>query len=440
MKYQHLRIAVFCCLVGLLSSCALFRKSEKSAREVPPPEKSQPLPPEKTNEKKTLPPPFNVPAFAKVVHKPVYNVALFAPLYVDNVVDTSFSENSTQPLPANVLPGLELYEGVRMALDSLRSEGIALRLYVYDTKSSSKPLNNILQNGQLDSADLILGAVSSDELTQLSNYAKQKEINFVSVTYPNDGGIKDNPFLTIVNSTLRTHCYAIQDFAQQKFTNQQILVLRQNTAQGKRNAEYIQQAYQHMQFARKVPIEIIDWDENATAQQIATHLSTAKNNVVIVTALYSNVAEDVIRKLATLGSTYAINVIGMPTLDGQNVLLQPDFKGVNIYYSTPYFNSGNEASSRSFILSFFHQYRARPSDMAFKGFEAMYYFAHLLHDGGVYFNRNMNDRSGNFINAYNFQPVYGEEDAQSDQSVPDYFENKHLYFVQVRDSVISRAN
>ncbi|MGH2645753.1 MAG: ABC transporter substrate-binding protein, partial [Chitinophagaceae bacterium] len=350
-----------------------------------------------------------VPAFAKTVFKKVYNIALFTPLNIDQVVtDTTFSVTNRTPLPPATLSGLEFYEGALLAMDSLQQEGIPIRLTIYDTKSTSKPLVTILQGTQLDSTDLIIGNVNGNELKAISNFAKGKEINFISATFPNDAGISENPFLTILNSTLSVHCRAIQNFAQQKFSDKNILVIYQDNAQEKQNLNYMQLAYREMNYSFKTPLQPLEWGSNTTVSDLLPYLKKDKNNVIIITSLYPQVALNIIGQLIPLTKTYTLNVVGMPTLDGDQDLKNNEYSGINIYYSTPYpyYRASDNSAIRSMMWQFFGKYRSRPSDMALKGYETLFYFGHLLHKEGVYFNKNINDPQGRIYTQFNIQPVY----------------------------------
>ena len=429
--------------MGLLfSSCFLFRKA---AAPPPSPHQEIPrasLPPKVTPSpsQKTVPPPFGVPAFAKKIYKPVYNVVLFTPLGIDQVVsDTGFSVSNRTPLPPASLAGLEFYEGALLAMDSLQDEGVSMKLTVYDTKSLSKPLSGILRSNELDSADLMIGDVNSRELQEIGSFAKAKQINFISAIYPNDAGITGNPFLTIMNSTLSVHCRAIQNFVQQKFSNKNVLVIYQNNAQEKQNLTYMQQAYREMNYNFKSPLQPFEWGNNTTANDLLPFLKKDKNNVIVIATLYPQVALSIIGQLIPLMKTYMINVVGMPTLDGNQDLKTNEYDGINVYYSTPYpyYDAGTDPAIRSMMWQFFNKYRSRPSDIALKGYEIMFYFGHLLHKEGVYFNSNMSDPGGKIYTGFNIQPVYRNNDVKEP---PDYFENMRLYFVQVRDGKSVPAN
>lgn len=427
-------------MVMLLSSCFLFRKNEGTV--IPPAVSTKPAeekpapPPPKTNERA----PFDVPAFGRKEVRPVYNVALFTPLSVDQVLsDTGFSVNNRTPLPGGTVAGLEFYEGALLAMDSLRQTGIQLHLSVYDTKSLSRPLNRLLNSGQLDSTHLILGSVNSAELKAISTFAKQKQINFVSVTYPNDAGIQDNPFLTILNTTLRVHCNAIQDFVQRKFSNKHVVVVYQNNSQEKQNLAYLQQAYTAMNYSGKAALTPFEWTNNTTAEDLSAHLDKDKNNIVILTALYPQVSLSIIGQLIPLMQSYRISVVGMPTLDGLADLRKPNYKGIDIFYSTPYpyLAATNNPAITSMMWHFFNKYHSRPSDMALKGYESLFYFGKLLYKDGMYFNADLNDPAGRLLTQFQIQPIYRGKD---DNNPPDYFENTRLYFMRVRDGKVIRAN
>lgn len=430
------------CLLLMMSSCFLFKKTSTATLPPRTPEKpvSTEEAPVKPPKKEVARAPFHVRAFGQKILKPVYNVALFTPLNIDEVTsDTGFSVNNRTPLPAPTMAGLEFYEGVLMAQDTLLQQGIPIRLYVYDTKSTSNSLKNILNSHQLDSIDLMIGAVNNTELKAISHFAKDREINFVSATYPNDAGIEDNPFLTILNSTLRAHCTGLQDFIQQKFYNKNILAVYQDNTQEKQILEYLQEANKEMTFNRKSAITPFNWTNNTTIDQLKAHLQKDKNNVIIITALYSQVALSIIGQLIPLTKEYTINVVGMPTLDGNTDLKKSEYKGINIYYSTPYpyAHATENPSIKSMMWEFFGKYRSRPSDMAIKGYETLYYFGHQLQKNGVYFNGHMNDVKNTLLTQFSIQPIYKKEDNKDE--APDYFENKKLYFMQVRDGKVTPA-
>ncbi|CAL1516674.1 ABC transporter substrate-binding protein [Chitinophaga sp. MM2321] len=428
IKYLFAGIAI----AVVISACS---SSKKSAGRVdgPPPALSKPKPEKKPEDKKeAAKAPFNVPAFGKEVKKSTYNIALLAPLYLDSVFANS-SDIPGRTMPRYVLPGLEFYEGAQLALDTLQQQGYNLKVTVYDSKARQN-VSTLIHNKTLEGTDLIIGAVSNPELKELSDFAKEKEINFVSATFPNDAGINDNPFLFISNSTLKTHCEALQQYVQEAFATKNIVLFRRNTAFESRLAADFKTSYDKMESDKKSRIREVVWNDATTPEEISKYLLTDRPNVIIITALDETGAKSLLRKLSISAVTYPLQIFGMPTWDIFK-LKDPEFKGLQVYYSSPYFNDKTDVYSR-YVNDYFRKtYRARPSDMAFKGFDLTYYFTRLLQTNGVYFNGEVS-ASPKVITNFNFQPVYLKEGEQT----PSYFENKNIFIIQKGDSVDIKMN
>lgn len=420
-------------LLALISSCSSSRKST-SRVDGPPPSLSKPTPAKKPEEKKETAKaaPFNVPAFAKEVKKGTYNIAFFAPLYLDSAFANS-ADIPGRTIPRYVLPGLEFYEGAQLALDSLQQQGYNLKVNVYDSKARQS-ISSLIRSKALDATDLIIGAVNNPELKELADFAKEKEINLVSGTFPNDAGITDNPFLYISNSTLKTHCEALQNYVQDAFANKNIVLFRRNTAFEGRLAADFKASYEKMQSAKKVRIKEVVWNDATSTDEISKYLLTDRTNVILVTALDETGAKSLLRKLSVSAATYPLQIFGMPTWDVFK-LKEPELKALQIYYSSPYFNDKTDAYSKYINDYFRRTYKARPSDMAYKGFDLTYYFVRLLHNNGVYFN-GMVETAPKVITSYNFQPVYLKEGEQT----PSYFENKNIFIIQKGDSSDIKMN
>src|SRR4029453_1242653 len=74
-----------------------------------------------------------------------HRVAIFAPLYLDSAFDNFNNYRYEKQFPKFINPGLEFYEGVQLALDSLSKEGAELEVFIYDTRSEKEPLAKYLE-------------------------------------------------------------------------------------------------------------------------------------------------------------------------------------------------------------------------------------------------------------------------------------------------------
>lgn len=74
---------------------------------------------------------------------------------------------------------IEYYEGLLLAVDSLRGEGLSLDLSVYNTGNGTSKIREILTGETLPNVDLIIGAVQNDQIKMVADFAKKHHIKYV---------------------------------------------------------------------------------------------------------------------------------------------------------------------------------------------------------------------------------------------------------------------
>src|SRR5258705_8106231 len=109
-------------------------------------------------------------------------IAVFVPLYLDSAFDATSSYRYDKNFPKFINPGLEFYEGVQLALDSLNKENAQLEVFVFDTRSSKTLLME--QLNQLDTVDLIIGHANAQENWVLADEARIRKIPYINVNLP----------------------------------------------------------------------------------------------------------------------------------------------------------------------------------------------------------------------------------------------------------------
>src|ERR1700752_3779106 len=156
---------------------------------------------------------------------PLYKVGIFAPLYLDSVfIDKEFKYR--QGIPRFIMPAVDFVQGAQVALDSMKASNADVEATIFDSKAYVKNVPWLIQNKRLDSLNIIIGSIKDAEYKQLSDFAQLKKIPFISVSYPNDGGVISNPYLVIMNPTLKTHCEAIYSYILQNHGTDKIYLFR----------------------------------------------------------------------------------------------------------------------------------------------------------------------------------------------------------------------
>lgn len=363
-----------------------------------------------------------------------YHVGIFAPLYLDSV----FSNNSfryKQGIPKFIVPALEFVQGANIALDSMKMEKENVTAVIYDSKSYTQNIAYLIKNKKLDSLDLIIGSVKDVEYRQLSDFALSKNIPFVSATYPNDGGITANPFTIIINSTLKAHCEAIYSFLLQNHGTDIIFLCRQKGSQEDKIASYFKMLNEPDGKAL-LNIQTINIDSTFSSNHFKNKLDSNRQTVIIGASLDEPFARNLATTCYDLYETYPLRLIGMPNWDGFSSLhKKSNFEGLQIYFTSPYYNGKWDAYSKMLMSAYSKRYKGKPTDMAFKGFEAVYLFTKTLIKYPNDFINHVNDKTLRIFCDYNIKPVM----LKKENAIPDYFENKHLYFIKLLNGVTSKA-
>jgi hypothetical protein len=360
-----------------------------------------------------------------------HHIAIFVPLYLDSVFDANNIYRYEENFPKFVSAGLEFYEGAQMALDTLRSENAHLDVHIYDTHSKQNSVSQILQSADLQNTELIIGYVNPNESRQLANFALQKHIPFINVNLPNNSNITNNPDLVLLNSTLKTHCESIYRFLQKNYATSSITYLYNKSTMGNDLKYYFTDVEKNTKSV-SLHLKYVLLNEPVDQKQLLAHVDSTRQNVIIAGSLNENFSKDLCAQLASLDKTYSMTIIGMPTWDGID-FTQPDYNGLEIYYTTPFYNNPNDTLVKYIQQYFKTKFYSRPSDLVFRGYETVYHFAKLLTLYGSDLSKNIGEKKFKVFDDLDIEPVLLNKQSPT----LDYFENKKLYFIKKTDGNIT---
>ncbi|MDB5193592.1 MAG: hypothetical protein JWQ96_3155 [Segetibacter sp.] len=356
--------------------------------------------------------------------KPV-KIAVFAPLYLNEAFEGSIYKFSKSTLPKTLLPGLEFYHGVMMAVETLAEEGMQAEILVYDSKQTAASLSYLFSSSDFTNTGLIIASITNPaELKLFADQALSKHIPLISATYPNYVGINGNPFFVLINSSLQAHLEGLYKHMQSYYTGNTIVAIRKPGAV----ENYIQSTITDLnKKTSSIPLKI-KWvtlnPATFSATELTTKLDSMANNVVFVASPTEDFGLKVVRTINT-ASNYRVTAIGMPTWDGIKELDKNDCRNVDIVYSTPFYFLKDGLANEITAL-YKSKYGSRPSDMVFKGYESTLHFGKLLMKHRHNLVNNLNDKEFVVFNQFDLQPVQSKKVAGK----PDYLENKKLYFVK----------
>jgi hypothetical protein len=176
----------------------------------------------------------------------------------------------------------------------------------------------------------------------------------------------------------------------------------------------------------------VELSDSFTIQHLRPHLDTTNQTLCLAGSLDENFGKRLVQQLAALKKQkYQSIVMGMPTWDNIKDFGKPEYRGIEIFYSTPFYNAKMDKVSQSITGYFNNTMFARPSDMVFRGYEVTWKYARLLMQFGRDFPSNINSKHHNVFTDYDIQPILSKT-----SMTLDYFENKKLYFLKWQDGVL----
>ena len=327
-------------------------------------------------------------------------------------------------MPAYFNQGLEMYEGVQLAIDSLTKEKAPVDIHIFDSRSSKNKLETLAQDTVFQKMNLLIGHVNVNEAASLARMADNMQIPFININLPNDAGITGNKEYIILNPTLSSHAAAIYRHIQKNYPLSPIIYIRKKGVQEDRLKKYFTDFEKQ---SGSVPLKMKEMilQDSVETEQLKKWLDSSKNTICIIGSLDPNFGATICRQLASISKTYKSSVFGMPTWD-QMDFSKFIYKGIEIAYSSPtYINPENKLAT--LLQNYYkNKFFSRTGDMVYKGFEITYLAAHLPD-----MDKSLKGKNNTLFGEIDIQPVYNKQ-----TGAIDYYENKRLFFIKKLDGVV----
>jgi len=356
-------------------------------------------------------------------------IAVFAPLYLDSAFDTDMSYRYGSNFPKFINPGLEFYEGIQIAVDSLEKEGIKMDVHVFDSRSANSSIAKFESNAEMKDVDLIIGHITGNEARFLADIAAKRNIPFLNVNYPNDAGISNNPNYIVLNSTLATHCAALYKFLRKNYQGSDIIFLKRKGKQDEKLETYFRDLEKSTN-SLPVKMKYLTVDDELSGNTLLKNIDSTKSNIIVAATMDLGFANTLLQTISGYGESYAVTVLGMPNWDNLDIGKSLS-ANLEVVYGTPFYVNPADKKAESIHQFFKTRFYSRPSDMVYKGYETLYHFGHLLsiHDTNI--GSSLNDKRFKVFTDFDIQPILDKK-----TMTLDYFENLKIYFVKKSAGIV----
>ncbi len=360
-----------------------------------------------------------------------YNIALMLPFFLEEMDSIDFSNEKDFARLANLVSFrfLDFYGGFRMAVDSMKAQGMNLNLFVYDVDNDVVKTNEVLLSSELSSMDLIVGPLFAKSFTRVADFAKTYEIPIVNPLSERDEIIYNNPWVYKIQPSSEKQIDQLVSYLEIAFPESNILLSRHNKYKFQSEVSYIRNSLNtkrpgHIYVPNNEILDIIDSKKNASSlftenkmvektflkdnigdstyftnlvkeviytndstTGLSMNLSEVRHNVVIAFSEDIVFSKELLTQLNKLGQERDITLIGLPDWNEFTGLETSQLLNLDFHCFTSRAVNFNNTRIQSWVLNYRDIYNTEPAvdNYAFDGFDVGWYFLNALYNYGKNF-------------------------------------------------------
>lgn len=326
------------------------------------------------------------------------NALLSAPKPIDRIntlnVALLLPFNAEERTPSDVAQrSVEYYEGMLLAIDSLKNQGQSFSLSVFDIKRGTQEVKNALKTKELKEANLIIGGLQNDQISLIADFANKNKIKYIIPFTSKNDDVLSNASVFQVN-TPQSYLYA--KATQQccvMFADCNIILI--NTKEKDNKEEYIKTLKAEMG-QRNIAYLEYNWTQETFASDISAMLSKTKRNVIIP---YSGSLEALnkirtpLRSIAEANPEFGLTLYGYPEWQIYMRECLDDFYALNTYIFSNFYADNISPDVNNFYTKYKIWYSKTLINSFPKygilGFDTGMYFLGAMHKYGANFEDNL---------------------------------------------------
>ena len=375
--------------------------------------------------------PFKVDT-SKLKDSTYLNIAVMLPFCFEKNIEflKRFKDQQEPRLFKKTKVFMELYQGIKMAVDSVVKAGSNAQLFVFDTKADTSEIKKIITQPLFRKMDLIIGPGLTNTFSFAANLLKGFGIPLVSPFSKKDKVILGLPNAIRIIPSDKSHYKTIGKYVAKNYLKENIII-----AINDKSDEMVAKAVQREIIASS----LLGDSSQAVIPKIVEgfvapidSLRPDIKNIVILANNKEAFSSKLTAKLIPSSSKFEILLFGLDDLKKYKNIEVDYWDSLNIHITSASKVKYGSPLTDQFLKSYFKKYYAEPSNSAFTGYDfTLLILQELLdereynHDKlvGKYFNGGIRD--------YRFR-YNGDKNGISNNSVYVY-KYSNFNFIRLND-------
>ncbi|MDR1809814.1 MAG: LysM peptidoglycan-binding domain-containing protein [Prevotella sp.] len=332
---------------------------------------------------------------------------------------------------------IEYYEGFLLAVEAMKSKGYSLELYVFDTKKGggTSKLAGLLETSEIRDLDFIIGGVSDEEISLLSEFTKENNIGY-AVPFP----IKNkqpltNPaaFLSNVSPSFLYH-KAADNFVR-LFAESNVILLAEESSEYNDKKDFVTLLKDNME-KRAIIHQTLTIDARLV-QSLNVALSPMRKNVIVPASSSLVSLSKIIPAVRTLKQqdpSLEISLFGYPDWQTYSAQFLEDFFNYDSYIFSSFYVDNTSVAAQQFMNKYRKWYGKTLLNTYPKygilGYDTGLYFLTSLFSNRRFYNEHSFD-----VEVPTIQSAFYFDGTDDDGNI-----NTGLYFVHYKTDMTIEKN
>ena len=326
------------------------------------------------------------------------------PVFVDTLV-----EKMPVQISARSEQFISFYEGVLLAVDSLKNQGYKVNLKVFDTERSAEKMYTMVDEIDRFHPDLIIGPVYGSVYKALMDDLTNKNI---PVIYPLSSRSEEfgvYPDFIQVNPSMKALTVAMSDWLREEAEEANLVCL--NLTGNEVSHSDLEDIRLFKEYMHRIgSMNFYDWNTSAVPLDgLRLQLLPDRENIIILPTTKEAEVSKILPVLSALTDGSRLTVVGFPEWQAfTSVDHETYFKLNTKIFTYSYVDNTTEPAKR-FALKYRKYFYTEPNNLAYKAFDMSLYFIELA---AKYRDRTLDalefyPRNGDFSRFY-FQKMEGQ--------------------------------
>lgn len=291
---------------------------------------------------------------------------------------------------------VEFYEGLLLALDSLKKQGVSVDMHIYDSGDKEESIIPILSRPEMRKMNLIIGPVHDKHIAEAAAFADTTGIRVVVPFARQIDEVFTNPYIYQVNTPQSYFYSEVYERFFMQFPHPNVIFFE---SPEEKDDDLISGFKRELSY-RGTPYTILLADTATNKDTILTHMDLERQNILMMTSEKSGSLNNMIPIFQllvrdTASTKYDIHLFGYPQYQVYTNNHLASFYEIDTYFYSSFYTNNLLPEAKAFHQKYRRTYSKeivnRYPKYAILGFDIAYYFLYAMHLYGTDMDSRLNE-------------------------------------------------